>query len=296
MAKTENLMDEVISLAIIGGSGLYDFPGLEGRQEHQLKTPFGNPSAPIITGTINGKQIAFLARHGVGHQLSPSEVNYQANIFALKMLGVQNIVSISACGSLREDYAPGDIVLPDQLFDNTRGRTRTFFGNGLVAHISVAEPFCNRLNEQLFQSFKSIGFSKVHAGGSLITIEGPRFSTRAESNVYRSWGMSIIGMTTSPEAFLAREAEICYSVMAHVTDYDVWRSSESPVTVEIVIKVLNENTAIAQAAIRDMASIMDPVTGCTCRSSLQNALITQKDMIPEETRKKLDILIGKYFK
>jgi 5'-methylthioadenosine phosphorylase len=289
-------MDEEISLAIIGGSGLYDFPGMEDGQEHELKTPFGTPSAPIITGTINRKKVAFLARHGLGHHLSPSEVNYQANIFALKMMGVQNIVSISACGSLREDYAPGDIILPDQLFDNTRGRRRTFFGNGLVAHISVADPFCSRLNEQLLRSIKSLGFNKVHSGGSLITIEGPRFSTRAESNVYRSWGMSIIGMTTSPEAFLAREAEICYSVMAHVTDYDVWRSSESPVTVDMVIKVLNENTSIAQAAIRKLASIMDPATGCSCRSSLQNALITQKDMIPEETRKKLDILIGKYIK
>lgn len=289
-------MAEEIFFAIIGGSGLYDFPDLENKQEHKIDTPFGETSSPVITGTIHGRKVAFIARHGLGHRLSPSEVNYRANIFALKLMGVQNIISISACGSLREDYAPGDIVIPDQLYDNTRDRERTFFGKGLVAHISVAEPICTRLNEQLAQSLKGIGFNKVHAGGSLITIEGPRFSTKVESNVYRSWGMDIIGMTASPEAFLAREAEICYSIMAHVTDYDVWHSSESPVTVEMVIKVLNENTSVAQAAIRNLVLNMDPGTNCTCRSSLKDALITRKDLIPEETRSKLDILIGKYFK
>jgi len=289
-------MAEPISLAVIGGSGLYDFPDLGDRREHKLVTPFGNPSAPVITGTLEGKEIAFLARHGVGHTISPSEINYRANIFALKMIGVQNIVSISACGSLREDYAPGDIVIPDQIFDNTRDRARTFFGNGLVAHVSVAEPFCNRLSGQLVETFKMIGSHKVHFGGSLITIEGPRFSTRAESNVFRSWGMSVIGMTTSPEAFLAREAEICYSVMAHVTDYDVWHTGESPVSVDMVIKVLHENTSLAQTAIRKFASMLIPDTSCACRSALGSALITQKDLIPVETRKKLDILIGKYFK
>ena len=289
-------MSENIPLAIFGGSGLYDLSGLEDRQENDLETPFGNPSAPIISGTIGGKRVAFLARHGLGHQISPSDVNYRANIFALKMMGVQNIVSISACGSLREDYAPGDIVIPDQLFDNTRGRPRTFFGDGLVAHISVAEPFCDRLGDQLVQTFKLIGFNKVHIGGSLITIEGPRFSTKAESNVFRSWGMSIIGMTTSPEAFLAREAEICYAVMAHVTDYDVWHTSESTVTVDMVIKVLKENTSLAQSAIRNLAKTLDPESDCACRTALKSALITQKNLIPEETRKKLDILIGKYLK
>lgn len=287
-------MDDQISLAIIGGSGLYEFPGLEQKQEQKINTPFGEPSAPIITGSINGKKVAFLARHGLGHQYSPSEVNYRANIFALKMLGIWNIISISACGSLREDYAPGDIVLPDQLFDHTRDRKRTFFGDGLVAHVNVAEPFCRNLNDLMAQSFKGLGINQVHTSGSLITIEGPRFSTRAESNVFRSWGMSIIGMTTSPEAFLAREAEMCYAVMAHVTDYDVWRSNESPVTVDMVIKVLNENMGKAQAAIRNLVSDLDPDIDCSCRNSLENALITQKEFVPEETRRKLELLIGKY--
>ena len=289
-------MSEIIPLAVIGGSGLYDLPELTERQKQLIDTPFGKPSAPVVTGIIDGKKIAFLARHGIGHTLSPSEVNYRANIFALKMLGVQNIVSVSACGSLREDLAPGDIVIPDQLFDNTRGRQRSFFGDGLVAHISVAEPFCMNLNDRLSQVFSQMGFKKVQSGGSLITIEGPRFSTRAESNVFRSWGLSIIGMTTSPEAFLAREAEMCYSVMAHVTDYDVWHTSESPVTVDMVVKVLNANTSLAQTAIRNLVMTMGVNEDCPCRSALENALITQKDKIPAETRRKLEILIGKYLR
>jgi 5'-methylthioadenosine phosphorylase len=287
-------MHEKILLAIIGGSGLYSLPGLENVREHDVETPFGQPSAPIVTGFLEGKKLAFLARHGLGHQISPSEVNYRANIFALKTMGVHNIVSISACGSLHEDFSPGDIVVPDQLFDFTRGRQRTFFGSGLVAHISTADPFCTKLNSQLIQSVDQTESRKVHKNGTLITIEGPRFSTRAESNVYRMWGMSIIGMTTSPEAFLAREAGICYSVMAHVTDYDVWRISESLVNVDMVIKVLKENTHLAQVVIRNLMSTITENTDCPCRSSLENALITQKDFISVETREKLDILIGKY--
>jgi 5'-methylthioadenosine phosphorylase len=289
-------MIESITLAIIGGSGLYNLPGLEDRQENNLETPFGKPSAPIITGVLEGKRVAFLARHGQGHQISPSDVNYRANIFVLKMLGVQNIVSISACGSLREDYAPGDIVIPDQIFDNTRNRSRTFFSDGIVAHIGVADPFCNLLGEQLLRAVNLTGSKKVHKGGTLITIEGPRFSTKAESDVFRSWGMSMIGMTTSPEAFLAREAEMCYAVMAHVTDYDVWHTSESPVTVDMVIKVLLENTSLAQTVIRNLVSIIIPQPECVCKSALESALITQKSFIPDETRRKLDILIGKYLK
>ena len=287
-------MIEPISLAIIGGSGLYNLPGLEDIQENFLDTPFGKPSAPVTTGILEGKRVAFLARHGLGHQISPSEVNYRANIFALKFLGVQNIVSISACGSLREDYAPGDIVIPDQLFDNTKDRNRTFFGDGIVAHVGVAEPFCDRLGNLLINTLKKTSAKKVHLGGTLITIEGPRFSTKAESNAFRSWGMSIIGMTTSPEAFLAREAEMCYAVMAHVTDYDVWHTSESPVTVEMVIKVLLENTSVAQAVIRNFISVITPNPDCSCTSALESALITNKSYIPSETRKKMDLLIGKY--
>ncbi len=195
------------------------------RQEIDADTPFGKPSAPIVVGELQGQRIAFLARHGIGHRLSPSEVPYRANIYALKALGVERIVSISACGSLREDYAPGEVVVPDQLFDFTRKRKSSFFEDGLVAHISVANPFCEDLSMKLFAAVQSTG-AACHSGGSLITIEGPRFSTKAESNTYRSWGMSIIGMTASPEAFLAREAELCYAVMAHVTDYDVWHTSE----------------------------------------------------------------------
>ena len=289
-------MPDALALAIIGGSGLYQFPGLEGMEAFDLQTPFGRTSAPIIVGTLAGKRVAFLARHGLEHQVSPTEINYRANIYALKLLGAQDVISISACGSLRENIAPGDIVIPDQLFDHTHGRIRSFFGEGLVAHIGVAEPFCNRLSAQLSQSISPSGSRKVHSSGTIVTIEGPRFSTRAESNVYRSWGMSIIGMTTSPEAFLAREAEMCYAVMAHVTDYDVWHTSEEPVSVQMVIKVLQENTTLAQATIKNLVSTLPDHPVCTCNSALENALITQLNRIPEETRKNLDILIDKYLK
>ncbi|MRR30451.1 S-methyl-5'-thioadenosine phosphorylase, partial [bacterium] len=221
-------MDPVATLAVIGGSGIYDVPGLVDVMKLELDTPFGKPSAPIVVGSIGTTKIAFLARHGLGHRISPTEVNYRANIHALKSLGVERIVSISACGSLREDYAPGHIVIPDQIYDNTHLRPRSFFGDGLVTHISIADPFCKDLSDLVESAVRSTG-TTTHRGGSIITIEGPRFSTKAESSTYRSWGMSIIGMTTSPEAFLAREAEICYSVMAHVTDYDVWHVSETPV-------------------------------------------------------------------
>jgi len=287
-------MIEPIDLAIIGGSGLYNIPGLVDIQETVLDTPFGKPSSPVITSRLLGKKIAFLARHGLGHQISPSEVNYRANIYALKSLGVQNIISISACGSLREDYAPGDIVIPDQLFDNTKNRQRTFFGDGLVAHIGVAEPFCNRLSNLLFQAANTSKEKKVHYGGTFITIEGPRFSTKAESNLYRSWGMSIIGMTTSPEAYLAREAEICYAVLAHVTDYDVWHTNESPVSVDEVIKVLMKNTNVAKEVIWNLIPAITHEADCSCRSALKNSLITNINFIPSKTREKLDLLIGKY--
>ena len=207
---------------------MYSMPGLKDVSTHDLDTPFGKPSAPIVTGQLGERQVAFLARHGIGHHLSPSEVNYCANIYALKSLGVERVVSISACGSLREDYAPGDLVIPDQLVDLTRSRRRSFFGDGLVAHIGVADPFCPDISQQVFEAISATG-ARVHYGGIFLTVEGPRFSTKAESNVFRSWGMSMIGMTTSPEAFLAREAELCYAVMAHITDYDVWHLDQEPV-------------------------------------------------------------------
>lgn len=288
-------MNDKVTLAVIGGSGLYNMSGLQNTQEHEVDTPFGKPSSPIFVGELEGQHVAFLARHGIGHHIMPSEVNYRANIYALKALGAERVVSISACGSLREDYAPGHIVIPDQLFDNTKGgRKRTFFGEGLVVHVSVADPFCPDLSAQLETATRQTG-ATVHNGGSFITIEGPRFSTKAESNTFRSWGMSLIGMTASPEAFLAREAELCYAVMAHVTDYDVWHVTESPVTVEMVIQTLNKNTLLAQEAIRNLVKALTERRDCDCNQALANALITRKDIVPVEARKKVDLLIKKYY-
>jgi 5'-methylthioadenosine phosphorylase len=284
---------EHVTLAIIGGSGLYAMAGLSDTQEHNISTPFGKTSAPIIVGTLEGQRVAFLARHGIGHHITPSEVPYRANIYALKSMGVERIVSVSACGSLQEEFAPGHIVIPDQIYDNTHGRPRSFFGEGFVAHISVADPFCSDLSGQLESAVRTAG-GMTHRGGSFITIEGPRFSTKAEAKTYRSWGMSIIGMTASPEAFLAREAEICYATMAHVTDYDVWHVSEAPVTVEMVIQTLNKNTAIAQEAVRVLAGKLTQERHCECGQALATALITHKDAIPAGTRQKLDLLVNKY--
>lgn len=286
-------MTEQVTLAIIGGSGLYAMPGLKQTREYNVNTPFGKTSAPIVVGTLEGMRVAFLARHGIGHHITPSEVPYRANIYALKSLGVQRIVSISACGSLKEEMAPGHIVIPDQIYDNTHGRARSFFGEGLVAHVSVADPFCKDTSDQLESAVRAAG-GVLHRGGTFITIEGPRFSTRGESNTYRSWGMSIIGMTASPEVFLAREAEICYSTMAHVTDYDVWHVSEAPVTVEMVIQTLNKNTILAQEAVRILAKNYVPERNCDCKNALSTALITHKDAIPPATLQKLDLLVHKY--
>ena len=287
-------MTEQVIMAIIGGSGLYEMPGLEDIQEINVDTPFGKTSAPIVVGALEGTRIAFLARHGIGHTITPTEVPYQANIYALKSLGVQRIVSISACGSLKEEFEPGHIVIPDQVYDNTNSRPRTFFGGGFVAHVGVADPFCEDLSGQLDSAVREAG-GVVHRGGTYITIEGPRFSTKAESRIYRSWGISIIGMTASPEAFLAREAEICYATMAHVTDYDVWHVSEAPVTVEMVIQTLLKNTRLAQESVHVLAKNLNPERNCECGSALASAMITQKDIIPAETLQKLDLLVGKYF-
>jgi 5'-methylthioadenosine phosphorylase len=287
-------MTENIHLAIIGGSGLYEMSGIQGSQEYIMDTPFGKTSAPIIIGNLKDRRVAFLARHGLGHQLTPTEVPYQANIYALKSLGVDRILSISACGSLREDYAPGHVVIPDQIYDHTTNRQRSFFGDGLVGHVSMADPFCMDLSNQLEMALKATK-ATFHRGGSIITIEGPRFSTRAESNAFRNWGMSLIGMTTAPEAFLAREAEICYAVMAHITDYDVWRVNEDPVTVEMVIQTLNKNTRIAQEAIENLLINLNSTRSCQCKDALANALITRHDFVPNQTINKLDPLVKKYF-
>lgn len=287
-------MSEKVTLAIIGGSGLYNMPGLQNPQEREVSTPFGKPSSPIIVGELEGQRVAFLSRHGIGHHIMPSEVNYHANIYALKELGAERVVSVSAVGSLREDYAPGHIVIPDQIYDNTKGRKYTFFGEGLVVHVSVADPFCPDLSKQVQEATHETG-TTVHTGGSLITIEGPRFSTKAESHTYRSWGMSLIGMTASPEAFLAREAELCYATMAHVTDYDVWHVSESPVTVELVIETLNKNAQVAQEAVRNLARGLTEEHNCECNQAMSSALITRKELIPPATLEKVDLLIRKYY-
>lgn len=280
-------------LGIIGGSGLYHFSALTDVETLNLTTPFGSPSSPFLVGTLSGKRVAFLARHGIGHFIPPTEVNYRANIYAFKMLDVPQIVSISACGSLRDDYEPGHIVIPDQLVDRTVQRARSFFEQGLVAHISVADPFCTKLSEHLYSAVNKAG-GIAHKGGTLITIEGPRFSTRAESNLYRAWGMSLIGMTACPEAFLAREAEICYATMAHVTDYDVWHISQEPVTVEMVIRTLTQNTETAQAAILNLVEALETGAECGCHHALADAILTHPGAISPSSRQKLNPLVKKY--
>lgn len=284
-----------IEIAVIGGSGLYNMGELTDVEERSISTPFGAPSDAITIGTLHGRQVAFLPRHGRGHVLTPTEVPYRANIYALKTLGVKYLVSVSACGSLREDVAPGHIVIPDQLYDNTKGlRDHTFFGDGLVAHINVAEPFSPELSQALARSVRSAG-GTLHEGGAFITIEGPRFSTKGESNTYRQWGMSLVGMTTSPEAYLALEAEIAYACMAHVTDFDVWHDEEDPVTVEQVIRILLGNTRLAQNAISHLVAEMDSWAGnFQAHHALNDALITDRALIPQKTKERLAPLVSKY--
>lgn len=286
-------MKETPVLAVIGGSGLYNFDDLKEVETLEVDTPFGKPSSPITVGKLLGKPVAFLARHGIGHVYPPTQVPYRANIYALKQLGVSHIISVSACGSLRESYAPGHIVIPNQIFDFTHKRDRSFFEKGMVAHVSVADPFCNCLSDLLEESLKETD-AIYHRGATYITIEGPRFSTKGESNLYRQWGMDIIGMTASPEVFLAREAEMCYTTMAHVTDYDVWHISEEPVTVEMVIMTLLENVGIAQNAIKKIVEKLDRPVTCGCDDGLNNSLITNPDHIDPEKRDQLSLLVNKY--
>jgi 5'-methylthioadenosine phosphorylase len=290
------MTDNPIRLGVIGGSGLYQMEGLAGVEERHISTPFGDPSDAVVVGTLEGVRVAFLARHGRGHRITPTEVNYRANVFALKTLGVEQVVAISACGSLREHLHPGEIVVPDQLFDFTKKRAYSFFGGGLVAHIGVAEPFCGRLSALLAEASLEAG-GTVHRGGRFITIEGPRFSTRGESLTYRAWGMDIIGMTSSPEAFLAREAEMCYAVMAHVTDYDVWRETGEPVNVEMLLATLSANAALAQRTLHILVPrLATAERGCDCGATLATALITQRDLIPQELKERLAPIVGKYLK
>ena len=288
------LSTQPIRIGVIGGSGLYQMEGLSDVKERRITTPFGDPSDAVLIGTLEGVRVAFVARHGRGHRIMPTEVNYRANIYALKSLGVEHVISVSACGSLREHLHPGEIVIPDQLFDFTKKRAYTFFGNGLVAHIGVADPFCPRLSALLADAVEDAG-GTVHRGGCFITIEGPRFSTKGESFTYRAWGMDIIGMTTSPEAFLAREAEMCYAVMAHITDYDVWHETEEPVNVEMLLTTLHANAALAQEAIRILVPrLAKAKRDCECGSTLATALITQRDLIPEQAKRDLAPIVGKY--
>jgi 5'-methylthioadenosine phosphorylase len=286
-------MDKV-RIGIIGGSGVYQMEALTDVEEVRVSTPFGDPSDAITVGTLAGQRIAFLPRHGVGHRIMPTEVNSRANIYALKSLGVERIISVTACGSMKEEFAPRHIVIPDQIFDNTKERGNyTFFGNGLVVHIGLAEPFCAELSRLIYEAVKATG-ATVHMGGTFITIEGPRFSTKGESRIYRQWGVDIIGMTAAPEAALAREAEICYAAMAHVTDYDVWHETEEPVTVAMLIENLMANAALTKKAIQHLVSTIPQERACECATALSNAIITQRDLIPEKVKKDLDLLIGKY--
>lgn len=280
-------------VAFIGGSGLYNMDGLPDRDEIEISTPFGPPSDRIVTGTLNGVGIAFLPRHGKGHRLSPTELPARANIYALKTLGVERIISISAVGSLKESVRPLDLLVPDQLIDRTRSRKDTFFGNGIVAHVGFAEPFCPALSEVLAQSARDQKAS-VHSGGTYVVMEGPQFSTRAESQLYRSWGASVVGMTALPEAKLAREAEICYATLALVTDYDVWRLSEEQVSVELVIANLVQNTETSRKIIVDVVTKLPRKRDCACESALKDAIITDRDHIPQEAKERLAPLIGRY--
>ena len=297
----------MISIGIIGGSGLYDMAELTDRRDEKLSTPFGEPSAPYVTGTLRGKRVAFLARHGVGHRILPTELNFRANIFGFKQLGVEYILSASAVGSLKEQYRPLDLVIPDQFFDRTKGRVSTFFGRGLVAHVGFAHPFCGRLSGVAYDAARAAGLGAaqgagvsgppiVHKGGTYVCMEGPQFSTLAESNLYRTWGMDVIGMTNLQEAKLAREAEICYTTIALVTDYDCWHPAHDQVTVEMIVANLTRNAQQAQQVIAEAVARLPFERTCECASALKYAIITRPDAVPPELKKELAPLVGKYLR
>ena len=291
-AETNNASD--VEFAVIGGSGLYGMDGLTDVESRKVETPFGDPSDEIVIGSLEGRRVAFLARHGRGHRIMPTEVNSRANIYALKTLGAKRILSITACGSLKEEYSPGHVLVPDQIYDNTKGRAYTFFGEGLVAHISVADPFCGALHAAVVESARQAG-GTAHAGGTFVIIEGPRFSTKAESRVYRKLGFDIIGMTAVPEAQLAREAEICYSSLAHITDYDVWHDKAETATVDAILRQLEANTRLVTEAVRRVIPLLSGLPGaCACHSALADALITDRAAIPAAARERLGPLVAKY--
>ena len=280
-------------VGVIGGSGLYELEGLEDVQTVSLKTPFGDPSDSYIVGHLEGIKMTFLPRHGRGHRIPPSSLNFRANIYGMKVLGVQWIIGVSAVGSMKESIHPGNMVIPDQFIDRTVGRPSTFFSNGIVGHISFADPVCPRLSDILFQAGKEIG-TTVQKGGTYLCIEGPQFSTRAESKLYRSWGVDVIGMTNIPEAKLAREAEICYATIAFATDYDCWHQTAGDVSIGEVLRILAQSTKTAQNVIRQALKYLSDERNCPCATALQYALITDKKRIPEKTKKDLAPIIGKY--
>ena len=281
------------TIGIIGGSGLYSMPGFEVQEEILLDSPWGRPSDEYVVGRLAGKEVVFLSRHGRGHRVSPSELNFRANIYGFKQLGVERIISLSAVGSLKEEHPPLKFVVPDQFFDRTRGRVSTFFGEGIVAHISFAEPVCPQLSEVVAEACVSAGVD-VAKGGTYLCMEGPAFSTKAESNVYRSWGMDVIGMTNLQEAKLAREAEICYVTVAMVTDYDCWHEEHAAVTVTDILANLTQNAANACKVVAKSVANMPATRECKCGSALAHALLTDPKTVPETTRRKLELLIGKY--
>ena len=288
-------MSDAITIGIIGGSGLYDIDELTDRTERTIPTPFGEPSGPYITGTMRGRRVAFLARHGTGHRLLPGELNYRANIFGMKLLGVEFILSASAVGSLQERYVPQHLVIPDQFFDRTRGRISTFFGRGLVAHVAFAHPVCSRLGSIAYESCKNVG-ATVHDGGTYVCMEGPQFSTLAESKLYRSWGMDVIGMTNLQEAKLAREAEICYATIALVTDYDCWHPDHDSVTVDMIVQNLVANANTAKQVIAEAVSRLPYERTCECARALEHAIITRPEHVPAQIKRDLAPIIGRYVK
>ena len=287
------MAEAAVRIGVIGGSGLYDMAGLTDREEVAVSTPFGEPSAPFVVGTLAGERVAFLARHGAGHRILPSELNFRANIYALKTLGVEWVVSASAVGSLKSEYRPLDIVVPDQFLDRTRGRISTFFGDGIVAHIPFAHPVCTALAD-LAADMSAVCGARTHRGGTYVCMEGPQFSTLAESRLYKSWGMDIIGMTNLQEAKLAREAEMCYATLALVTDYDCWHPDHDQVSVEMIVRNLLHNAETAQRVVRMMVERLPPERTCGCATALESAIITRPEAVPPETRQKLAPIVGKY--
>jgi 5'-methylthioadenosine phosphorylase len=281
------------SIGIIGGSGLYDMAELTDREERTISTPFGDPSGPYVLATLRGKRVAFLARHGAGHRIMPSELNFRANIYGFKLLGVERIISASAVGSLKQEYKPLDIVVPDQFFDRTKGRISTFFGRGIVAHVAFAHPICADLAKVAADAAQTVG-ATVHRGGTYVNMEGPQFSTLAESKLYRSWNMDVIGMTNLQEAKLAREAELCYATLALVTDYDCWHPDHDSVSVDLIIANLMQNAVTAQKTIAAAVEHLNALRTCTCKEALATAIITRPDQVPAAIKKELAPIIGKY--